>query len=450
MLPLSIIIPSYNRASLMDKTLQSLTRQSRKDFQTILVDHGSTDNTEEIYWKYKDMLRISYFKIARDDYSPGSPRDFGVRKSETPLIAFIDSGTVVPSRYVEAHIAFHHLHSNHVGIGLQYRKDDAGEDFVSLFSQGDIDLAYPVLKEAQFQDVREGIDLENSSIPWLFGWTSNISLPGEAYFSAGGFDLELKGWGFEDADLCYRLSKQGLRFSFVEDGWNIEIPQPRQPMQERMESGQRNILHCYFKQRSLVLESLILAGMLLRKAIGSYRALPATSPEAFSTLIEKMRSESHQQTEEIFRYLTTIGQDNVAFPHSIANRGCSRFTRPTLFIGGTVQEAQWYDYITLADEGRASTPSIWSCCGIRIPLADHSLETVIVSDIWKKLNWSVQYSFGISSMSLLEVLISEIQRTAKQAIFIHSPSASSNRASLSVEALENMCHKSNLSFQIIQ
>lgn len=450
MLPLSIIIPSYNRASLMDETLHSLTSQSRKDFQIILVDHGSTDNTEEIYRKYKDILRISYSKIARDDYSPGAPRDFGVRRSETPFIMFIDSGTVVPSQYIEAHLAFHHLHSNHIGVGLQYRKDDAGEEFDSLFQHGDIDQAYVVVKQAQFQDMREGIDLENSSIPWLFAWTANLSLPREAYFSAGGFDLDLNGWGFEDVDLCYRLSKQGLHISFVEDGWSIEIPQPRQSMQERMESGQRNMLHCYFKQRSLVLESLILAGMLLRKAIGGYRSLPTTGPEALSTLIEKIRSEPHQQTEEIFRYLTTVGQDCVALPPSILDQVRSQFTRPTLFIGGSVQEAQWYDYTTLVDESKVSTTSTWSCCGIRIPLADHSLETVIVSDIWQKLNWSVQYSFGISSMSLLEVLISEIQRTAKRAVFIHSPSVLLDHTSLSIEALEGLCRKYSLSFQLVR
>lgn len=311
-------------------------------------------------------------------------------------------------------------------------------------------------------------------MPWYFGWTTNLSLPREAYFSVGGFDLELKGWGFEDVDLCYRLSKQGLKFAFVEDGWSIELPQPRQPLKDRIENGQRNMFHGYLKQRSLALESLLLAAKLLRKSIALYRALPTTSPDAFLAMEKQIHTHfqytqqivmfsekstpstkqirTHfqymQQAEEIFHYLTKIGQDCVALP-PIPAQVLSQFTQPTLLIGGTVQQAGGYDYLTLADERSVSTPSIWSCCGILIPLADQSLETVVVSDIWKKLDWSYPYPFDIPSVSLLEFLLSEIQRTAKKAIFIHSPSVPSNGAGLSVEALESMCQRYGLSFQIV-
>src|SRR5579875_622850 len=102
MLPLSVIIPTHNRADLLDKTLHSLTYQSKTDFPIILVDHGSTDDTEAVYRKYKDKLRVSYYKIPREGYAPAVARDFGVKKIETPLLVFLDCGTVVPKSLATA------------------------------------------------------------------------------------------------------------------------------------------------------------------------------------------------------------------------------------------------------------------------------------------------------------------------------------------------------------
>ncbi|HLI71532.1 MAG TPA: glycosyltransferase [Ktedonobacteraceae bacterium] len=460
MLPLSVIIPTHNRADLLDKTLHSLTYQSKTDFPIILVDHGSTDDTEAVYRKYKDRLRVSYYKIPREGYAPAVARDFGVKKIETPLLVFLDCGTVVPTRYIEAHMAFHHRYTNYVGIGLRhgYRDLGTGSQYILESAESYGDLA-PLLgqkgrdqaeAEIPLHDVRTGIDLENACMPWYFGWTTNLSLPKEAYLSAGGFNLELKGWGYEDIDLCYKLYKQGLKFAFVQDGWSIELPQSRLPYKERLENGRDNMFHCYQRQRSLALESLLLAVGLLRKAIAAYRALPTTSEETFSAVAGEIRThfQYFQQAEDLFRYLTKVGQERVACP-PIPDRVRSQLTQPTLFIGGTGREAEDYDYLTLIDENYSSTPSVWSCCGILIPLPDQSLGTVIVSDIWKRLDWTPSYAFALPGVSLLEFLISEIQRAAKKAVFLDSLPASPDCPGVSVETLESLCKKYGLPFEIV-
>ena len=222
MLPLTVIIPSYNRATLLNQLLQSLTQQSCPDFHIIIVDHGSTDQTTEVVQKYMQRLHLSYYQITHDDYAPGVPRDVGARKADTPLIAFLDSGMVFPSQYIEAHLAFHRRHCNHVGLGLQHKLNaqdrDSEEDEVAWPTQQEIDQAASRHNETTVRDVREELNLEHSSIPWYYGWTGNLSLPTEAYFAAGGFDMTLTGWGFEDVDLSYRLFKHGLGFAFVPDG----------------------------------------------------------------------------------------------------------------------------------------------------------------------------------------------------------------------------------------
>ncbi len=454
MLPLTVIIPSYNRASLLDQTLQSLTQQSCPDFHTIVVDHGSTDETAEVAQKYQQRLRLSYYQIAHDDYAPGVPRDAGVRKADTPLIAFLDSGAVVPSWYTEAHLAFHRLHCHHVGLGLvlglHYRKDDSEEDEVAWPTQREIDQANSRHNETSLRDVREGLDLEHSSIPWYYGWTANISLPTEAYFAAGGFDTTLTGWGFEDVDLSYRLFKHGLRFAFVPNGWSLELPQTRQPLQERLASGQRNMRQCYTKQRTLALESLLLAALLLQQALAMYRALPTTTPDSLATLAQHMRSHFQflEHAEAILSYLSQLGHEQKTRPPLPADL-CGQGRSSTLCIGGTAQDATRYGYVTLADESRISTAALWSCCGILLPLTDQSLETVVVSDIWEHLDWALPLPFDLPRVSLLDVLLSEIQRTAKQAVFLHRPAVGSQHAHFSVETLANLCQRRQLPFQIV-
>ncbi|MHB8595622.1 MAG: glycosyltransferase family 2 protein [Ktedonobacteraceae bacterium] len=458
MLPLSIIIPSYNRAALVDRTLHSLTKQSRTDFQIILVDHGSTDNTEQVCAAYRDSLHLSYYKLDRDDesFSAVMPRAFGVAHSASPFIAFIDSGMLLPSQYVHAHITFHLNHPNYVGIGLQHGLDlqlrDSREDVDTLLNAtDDIEQAYSVLKDAQLRDQRERADLENLHVHWSLGWTANLSMSREAYLAAGGFDLELKGWGFEDSDLSYRLSKQGQRFAFVEGGWGIELPQPRTDMRERLESNRLNMIQCYAKQKTVALEAVILRQTLLQKAVAALRAFQPTGagqqkPGGATSIQDMITSTFTQQAEDIFCALTMVGQEKAALPAvTIPDEVRTQFTQPTLFIGGTTREAEYYDYVTVGDERVISTPSLWSCCGIYLPLPDQSLGTIVVSDIWKKLAWSLPYPFGVRSLSLLEVLISEIGRVARQAVFIHSSSVSG----LSIEVLENLCSTRNLPYKIV-
>ena len=84
----SVIIPTHNRASFIGKTIQSVLNQTYENFELILVDDGSTDNTEEIVNSIKDE-RIKYFKIPNSER--GAARNFGIEKSKGDYITFLDS-----------------------------------------------------------------------------------------------------------------------------------------------------------------------------------------------------------------------------------------------------------------------------------------------------------------------------------------------------------------------
>lgn len=87
MIKFSIIIPTYNRAHVIRAALDSVLSQSCQDFEILVIDDGSTDNTHEILGPYSDRLR--YFK--QPNSGPAAARNRGISESRGEYIAFLDS-----------------------------------------------------------------------------------------------------------------------------------------------------------------------------------------------------------------------------------------------------------------------------------------------------------------------------------------------------------------------
>lgn len=85
---LSIIIPTYNRAHLIEHTLKSVLNQSCSDFEVIIVDDGSTDNTEEVVKPHLND-RVSYVKIPNSER--GAARNKGTQLAEGTYVNWFDS-----------------------------------------------------------------------------------------------------------------------------------------------------------------------------------------------------------------------------------------------------------------------------------------------------------------------------------------------------------------------
>ena len=85
----SVIIPTYNRAHLIGRAIRSVLNQTYQDFELIVVDDGSTDNTEEVVKGFNDG-RIRY--IRHDENRGGAAaRNTGIKASQGEYIAFLDS-----------------------------------------------------------------------------------------------------------------------------------------------------------------------------------------------------------------------------------------------------------------------------------------------------------------------------------------------------------------------
>lgn len=84
----SIIIPTFNRASLLRKAIESVLFQTYPEWELIIIDDGSTDNTKEIIQKYSDN-RIIY--IYQQNKERSSARNNGIKHAKGKYICFLDS-----------------------------------------------------------------------------------------------------------------------------------------------------------------------------------------------------------------------------------------------------------------------------------------------------------------------------------------------------------------------
>lgn len=88
MVDISIIVPIYNAEKYIKRCIDSLIFQSKSELEFILINDGSTDNSENIIKKYSDK-RIRYFK--NKNQGIGKTRNFGIDKSVGEYIMFVDS-----------------------------------------------------------------------------------------------------------------------------------------------------------------------------------------------------------------------------------------------------------------------------------------------------------------------------------------------------------------------
>lgn len=123
---LTIFTPAYNRAHTIDRTYQSLIRQTCKDFLWLIVDDGSTDGTKKLVegWIRENKIPISY--IYQENQGMHGAHNTAYKNITTELNTCIDSDDWMPHDAVEKIINVwkEHRHENYAGIiGLDQTAD---------------------------------------------------------------------------------------------------------------------------------------------------------------------------------------------------------------------------------------------------------------------------------------------------------------------------------------
>ena len=100
----SVIIPAYNAASFIAATLKSAINQTFRDFEIIVIDDGSTDETRVIVEWYKEDSGV--FLISQQNAGPGAARNRGIAVAKGTFIALLDSEDLWEPTYLETMVNF--------------------------------------------------------------------------------------------------------------------------------------------------------------------------------------------------------------------------------------------------------------------------------------------------------------------------------------------------------
>lgn len=88
---ISVIIPVYNTEKYIEKCLDSLERQTMKDFEVIVVNDGSTDNSKKVIKEYMKENKLNIKYLEKENGGLASARNYGVERTLGKYIAFLDS-----------------------------------------------------------------------------------------------------------------------------------------------------------------------------------------------------------------------------------------------------------------------------------------------------------------------------------------------------------------------
>lgn len=83
----SIIIPTYNRASFVTKAIDSVLNQTFKDYEILVIDDGSTDDTRKVLEPYANRIRYVY----HENSGVSAARNAGIKEAQGEWVAFLDS-----------------------------------------------------------------------------------------------------------------------------------------------------------------------------------------------------------------------------------------------------------------------------------------------------------------------------------------------------------------------
>ncbi len=198
----SIIVPVYNRPDEVDELLESLTHQTMKGFEVIIVEDGSQRPCADVCKKYEGSLDLHYY--AKPNSGPGQSRNYGVERAKGDYVIILDSDVIVPEEYIEA-----------IDRELKNQPADAfgGPDRAHPdFTPTQKAISYSMTSFFTTGGIRGGKKKLDKFYPRSF----NMGVRRDVYHKLGGFSKMRFG---EDIDFSIRIFKGGYSCRLFPDAW---------------------------------------------------------------------------------------------------------------------------------------------------------------------------------------------------------------------------------------
>ena len=215
----SIIVPVFNRPDEVDELLESLSNQTLKDFEVIIVEDGSVKKCKDVCDKYADILALHYYD--KENSGPGQSRNYGAERAQGDYLIILDSDVVLPNGFIEA-VELHMGSGTMCNSGGLHIVPDPMCNAPACW--GGPDAAHP-----SFTPVQKAISYSMTSffttggirggkakLDKFYPRSFNMGIRRDIYLQLGGFSKMRFG---EDIDFSYRIVEAGYRPQLFPEAW---------------------------------------------------------------------------------------------------------------------------------------------------------------------------------------------------------------------------------------
>ena len=216
----SLIVTTYNWPQSLRLVLLSLEQQTNRQFEVIVADDGSTDETRNMIEELRGSIRYPLHHVWQEDlgFRAAGCRNKAVLKSTADYLVFLDGDCIVREDFVEQHLRLSesgwYVRGNRIKLSEDYTRRllasqslDGLTDGRRLFEhrrRGDFKRILPLLR------LPLGVMRYYKKEEWYGVKTCNMGVARDDFYAVNGFNEDFEGWGHEDADLAIRLIRNGV------------------------------------------------------------------------------------------------------------------------------------------------------------------------------------------------------------------------------------------------
>lgn len=216
----TIIIPTYNRSNFIDQTILDIINQSYNNWELIIIDDGSTDNTKEVVSKFTHNKKIKYYFQVNSERS--TARNYGIKNAKGDFICFVDSDEKV-----------HKDHLSKIKNGIESNNEKIG-----VYNY-DIGFEF---KNSEQNYIRKGVFFENpidpsTLISKIIG-TPQLCISKEI-MNEYLFDPEITVG--EDMELLFRITTKFPIFYIAGEPTIFEIEHEHRSVNNRSVSSEKQL-----------------------------------------------------------------------------------------------------------------------------------------------------------------------------------------------------------------
>ncbi|WNG29810.1 glycosyltransferase [Cystobacter fuscus] len=334
----SVIMPTYNKARYLDLTLASFLHQTSRDYEIVITDDGSTDETQAVIARYQERLDLRCLRQA--NRGRAAARNAAIQQARGDILIFADDDRIASPDFVAEHVkAFSSDSDRTIVLGWQYSMltwwsrdldiwhrlhpflGESPELVRRLLEHEELQLVTAEDVEHRYEQVLESFsllepwwegrvmptlqafseDLSSFHLCWSLGTTGNMSVTRKRVIEAGLFDEAFSNWGLEDTELCFRLVHGGHRT--VARRTAVSFHQIHMNSPTRLDEWHKNYLYFASKHDSI---QLSLYALLLQRKLTPLEAHHLA--DECQTLLREGRPVLVDELKRLYRTMLSVGR----------------------------------------------------------------------------------------------------------------------------------------------